>query len=61
MLLFRVILTLMLLAGVVCFALFAFTGKPVWRERGMRVVKWVLAAVLVFAAVLLIERLLLLL
>jgi hypothetical protein len=58
MLLFRLILTIMLLAGVVCFAAFALTGKPVWRARGMKIVKAVLLTVLVFAVVLLLERVL---
>ena len=58
MLLFRLILTIMLLAGVVCFAAFALTGKPVWRARGMKMVKAVLLTVLVFAVVLLLERVL---
>ena len=60
MLLFRIVLTLLLLAGVICFAAFAITGKPVWRARGMRVVKWVILAVLAFVGVLIVQRLILL-
>jgi hypothetical protein len=58
MLLFRLILLLLMVAGAVCFAAFAFTGRPIWRERGMRMVKWALVAALAFGLVLLSQWLL---
>jgi len=61
MLVFRLVLGLLLLSGLLCFAAFVATGNAVWRQRGMVIVKWTLIAVLGFAAVILLERLTLLL
>ena len=44
--------------GLLCFALFAFTGRPVWRQRGVRIVKWTLIAAAGLAALIALERLL---
>jgi hypothetical protein len=57
MLVFRVIFGLLLVAGLACFALYAFTGQPQWRVYGIRIVKWTLLAALGFFAVLIGERL----
>ena len=57
MLVFRLVLGLLLLSGLLCFAAFVATGNAVWRQRGMVIVKWTLIAVLGFAAVILLERL----
>lgn len=57
MLIFRLVFGLLLLAGLLCFAVFVATGQPVWRQRGMVIVKWTLIAAAGFAAVILLERL----
>jgi hypothetical protein len=57
MLLFRLVFGLLLVASVLCFALFIGTGQPVWRRRGMVVLKWSLLAAAAFFAVLILERL----
>ena len=56
MLVFRLVFGLLLLSGILCFAAFVATGQPVWRQRGMVIVKWTLLAALGFAAVILLER-----
>jgi len=40
----------------VCFALYIGTGQRQWRNYGVRVVKWTVIAALGFFAVLLLER-----
>jgi hypothetical protein len=57
LLLFRLVFGLLLLAGLVCFAAFALTGKPAWRQRGIAIVKWTLIAVAGLAAVILLQHL----
>ena len=57
MLVFRLVFGLLLLAGLLCFAVFVATGQPVWRQRGMVIVKWALIAAAGFVAVILVERL----
>jgi hypothetical protein len=57
MLLFRLVFGLLLVASVLCFALFIGTGQPVWRRRGLVVLKWSLLAAAAFFAVLILERL----
>ncbi len=57
MLAFRLVIGLLMLSGVLCFAVFVATGQPVWRQRGMLIVKWTLIAVAGFAAVILFEHL----
>ena len=44
MFLFRLVLGLLLLVSVLCFAMFIGTGQPVWRQRGLVVLKWTLLA-----------------
>ncbi|MDE2146569.1 MAG: hypothetical protein KGJ24_07755 [Burkholderiales bacterium] len=61
MLLFRLVVGLLLVAGVLCFAMYIGTRQPVWRRRGVVIVKWTLLAALAFFAVLILERLALLL
>ena len=61
MLLFRLIFGLLLVASVLCFAMFIGTRQPVWRQRGVVVLKWTLLAAAAFFAVLILERLALLL
>jgi len=57
MLLFRLVFGLLLLAGLLCFAMYVGTGQMVWRRRGLVIVKWTVIAALGFFAVLILERL----
>jgi hypothetical protein len=57
MLLFRLVFGLLLVAGVLCFAMYIGTNQPVWRQRGLLIVKWTVLAALGFFAVLILERL----
>jgi hypothetical protein len=57
MLVFRLVFGLLLLAGLLCFAVFVATGQPVWRQRGVLIVKWTLIAAIGFVAVILLEQL----
>jgi hypothetical protein len=61
MLLFRLIFGLLLVAGVLCFAVYIATGAQVWRQRGLVILKWTVVAALGFFAVLILERLALML
>ena len=54
---FRALVFLLLVAGLVCFALYIGSGNPKWRALGIRIVKWTVAATLGFFAVLILERL----
>jgi hypothetical protein len=54
----RVVFGLLLLASLVCFAMYIGTRAPVWRARGVRLLKWTLVAAAVFFGVLVVERLL---
>jgi hypothetical protein len=56
MLFLRAVVLLMLGAGLGCFVAYALTGKPRWRALGVRLVRWTLAAALVFFGVLILER-----
>ena len=57
MLVLRLVFGLLLIAGMLCFATYAFTGQAEWRRRGLVIVKWALIAAAGFAAVILLERL----
>ena len=57
MLIFRLIFGLLLLAGLLCFAMYIGSGQAVWRQRGLVIVKWTVLAALGFFAVLILERL----
>lgn len=61
MLLFRLVIGLLLVAGILCFAMEIATRDRRWRQRGLVIVKWTVLALLGFAAVLVLERLVLLL
>jgi len=61
MLLFRLVFGLLLVASVLCFAMYIGTNQVVWRQRGILVLKWTLIAALGFFAVLILERLALML
>jgi len=57
MLVFRWIILLLLVAGLVCFAMYVGTGQKRYRVFGIRIVKWTVIAGLGFFAVLILERL----
>lgn len=57
MLVFRAIVLLLLVAGLLCFAMYIGTGQVAWRRRGFVVVKWTVVAALGFFAVVILERL----
>jgi hypothetical protein len=61
MLIFRLVFGLLLLASVLCFAMYVGTKAPVWRARGVLLLKWTLIAAAVFFGVLILERLAILL
>ena len=46
MLIFRLIFGLLLLAGVLCFAMYIATGHPTWKRNGIVIVKWTVLAAL---------------
>jgi hypothetical protein len=57
MMIFRVVVALLMVGAVLCFAMYIGTGQAVWRQRGLIVVKWTVLAGLGFFAVLILERL----
>jgi hypothetical protein len=61
MLLFRLVFGLLLVAGLLCFAMYVATSEVAWRRRGVLIVKWTVIAALGFFAVLILERLALML
>ena len=61
MLAFRLIFGLLLVVSVLCFAMYIGTNQPQWRQRGVLLLKWTLLAALGFFAVLILERVALLL
>jgi hypothetical protein len=56
-LVFRLVFGLLLVAGLLCFAMYVATHQVVWRRRGIVIVKWTLIAAAGFFAVLILERL----
>jgi len=56
MLLFRWLITLLLLSAAVSFALYAGTGQLRFRRFGLIILKWTLLAAFGFFAVLILER-----
>ena len=61
MLIFRLVFGLLLVAWLLSVAIYVGTGQAVWRRRGIVIVKWTLIAALGFFAVLILERLALML
>ena len=57
MMVFRVLVFLLLVAGLLSFGLYLATGKVVWRHRAIAIIRWTVIAALGFVAVLLLERL----
>ena len=54
MLVIRLVFGLLLLAGLLCFAMYLATGSLAWRRRGLVIVKWTVLAALGFFAVLIV-------
>jgi hypothetical protein len=61
MMVFRLVFGLLLVGSLLCFAMAVGTGDAVWRRRGIVILKWTLIAAAGFFAVLVLERLALLL
>ncbi|HET9823499.1 MAG TPA: hypothetical protein VFQ16_16910 [Burkholderiaceae bacterium] len=57
MLVLRLVFGLLLVAGLLCFAAYVATGNVLWRRRGLVVIKWTVIAGLGAAAVIVLERL----
>ena len=53
---FRLVLALLVAAALVCFALYIGTRQVIWRQRGVLVLRWTVMAGLAFFAVLILER-----
>ena len=56
MLIFRWVVLLLLVAGALSLAMYVGTGEARWRTLGIRIVKWTVIAGLGFFAVLILER-----
>jgi uncharacterized membrane protein len=54
---FRVIVFFLLVAGLLCLAMYVGTKQKKWRRMGLMLIKWTVIAALGFFAVLLLERL----
>ena len=57
MVIFRVVFGGLLLAALLCFAMYIGTQQRVWMNRGLVVLKWTVLAGLGFFAVIALERL----
>jgi hypothetical protein len=57
MMIFRLLFGLLLVCGLLCFAVYVGTGQAIWRRRGLVIVKWTVVAAFGFFAVLILERL----
>jgi hypothetical protein len=57
MLVLRLVFGLLLVAGLLCFAAYVATGNPLWRRRGLVVIKWTVIAGIGAAALVVLERL----
>ena len=56
MVFFRLVFGLLLVASLLCFAMYIGTNQVAWRRRGVVVLKWTLIAAMGFFAVLILER-----
>jgi hypothetical protein len=56
MLILRLVFGLLLVAGLVSFAIYVATGNPYWRQRGLVIVKWTVIAGLGAAAVIALQQ-----
>jgi hypothetical protein len=53
----RLLIGLLLFSAIVCFAFSIATGQRRWRQWGLVIIKWTVIAGLAFFAVLILERL----
>ncbi len=53
---FRALILIGLLASLICFAAYVWTGETRWRRRGVLVVSWTVGSALIFFAVLFVQR-----
>ncbi|MDE1927396.1 MAG: hypothetical protein KGM91_22730 [Burkholderiales bacterium] len=53
----RAVFGLLLMAGVVCFAIYAASGQLVWRRRGLLILRWTIGGAFAFFAVLIVSDL----
>ena len=60
MLIFRW-LVMLLLGGVLCFAMFVVTGQQRWRVIAVGILKWTIFSALAFFGVLILERMVMIL
>ena len=58
MLILRWLIFALLLASLLFFLFFAFTGNTRYKRRGLFILKWTVAAALAFFAVLIVQRVL---
>jgi hypothetical protein len=56
MVLFRAIFVLLALGMVLCMAAFTITGQPIWRQRAIQLLKWMVVAGLGFFGLLILMR-----
>jgi hypothetical protein len=61
MLLFRWVVMLLLLGGVLSFGMFVATGQQRWRVIALGILKWTIVAALAFFGVLILERMVMIL
>jgi len=61
MVIFRLVFGMLLVSGLLCFAMYIATSQVAWRQRGIVIVKWTVLAAFGFFAVLILERLVLML
>lgn len=57
LLILRLVFGLLLAAGLISFAIYVATGNPVWRRRGLVIVKWTVIAGLAAAALIVLGQL----
>lgn len=57
MVIFRLVFGLLLVAGILCFAMYIGTRDRRWLQRGVVIVKWTVLAGLGFFGVIVLERL----
>ncbi len=56
MAIFRLLTLLLGAAFLICMGLYATTEEPVWRQRGIQVLKWGVVVALAFFGVLILRR-----
>ena len=54
---FRAVVLALLVGCALCFAIHAFTGNPVWKARGRKMLFWTAGSLLAFFAVVGVQQL----